>query len=264
MVRAIFVTLFILTCTLAAFPQRVPGTSSWRGRVESVNESTREITMTSLDKKQESFTGRLDEDFEAKLLDNSVGLLPLSVIPKGMRVRVFFKTKEERIGDRKVKVNHIYGVLFLGRDDFDTLRTRLNVEPSTVVTVNEKGGLPASNPLKLHFFIEPPRSPENLLSWVDKWNTGEGQTYGIIETVSDLSQADVSLVVYNTSLQMTVPFGVNMESNVMTLPSAEIFLVAPENGRLSVLWQNAPLVSFPNNPGLIKGITKELEKRMKA
>ncbi|HVG35648.1 MAG TPA: hypothetical protein VM911_21535 [Pyrinomonadaceae bacterium] len=262
MVRAIFVVAFILTCTLTALSQRVTGTSSWRGRVESVNESTREITITSLDKKQKSFTGRLDEDFQAMLLDNSVTQPPVSEIPIGMRVRVFYRTKDERIGDRKVKVNHIYGVLFIGRDEFDRLRVRLNVSPSTVVTLKESGGLTASNPLKLHFFFDAPRSPDDLINWINQWNAGEANTYGRIETVSDLSQADISLVVYNTTME--IPGVGESEGDAMTLPSAVVFLVAPKSGGLDVLWKHTPLVSFPNNPGLIKSITKEIEKRMKA
>jgi hypothetical protein len=266
MIRAILATAFILLCASAALSQKVDGPwDSWVGRVESLDVNAREITITPLKgDNSKLFTGVLEQGFKAQLLDDSLKELDVSEIPLGMRVRVFYKTREERVGGRKSKVNYIYGVRFIGRDEFDRLRVRLNAQPQAVVTKNEAGLLPQSRPLKLYLAIDPPRSNDELVKWVGTWNKEQGDKYGLIELIPDRAQSDVSLVVYNTQLEMADPFGPGPRESVMILPSAVVFLVAPKGDGLDVLWEYTPLVSVPSSPILMRSITKEIEKRMKA
>ncbi len=262
MTRLILVTLFILTCGFETLGQkeRIPGV--WRGKVESVNASTREITLTPMSgTATEPFIGLLEERAKAKLLDDNVTEVSISEIAVGMHVRVFYETKNERVGGRQGKVNHIRGLIFLGRDSFDKLRVLLNLASSTVFTLNLTGDLPASNPLKLYIFVQPPRSKDDFVKWVGRWNKDAANTYGAVELVTDLQQADLSLLVCNREVEI---IGTTMDADMMLVPSASVFLVKPKNSGLEVLWKYEPLVSSIQSSSLMERVAKEMEKRIKA
>jgi hypothetical protein len=259
--KAVLAISFLLTCAPTALPQRVTNDAgdSWLGMVTSVNASTREITATSLDKsKPESFTGLLDEDFLAWMLDDSIQKPGVSEIPVGMGVRLFYEAKKESVGGQKVKVNHVHAVYFFGRDPFDRLRLRLKLDPSTAVILNQAAALPASNPLRLHLSVEPPALKDALVKWVEKWDKEEADKYGRIELVLDPARADVSLVTFRTVVTLSERALVPEEPTTMKVRSVNVFLVAPRAGGLEVLWRYTP----PFLPG--SQIERELERRMKA
>jgi hypothetical protein len=252
---------FILMCSLTALPQKVTNDDSdaWLGTVTSVNTGTREITVTSLDKsKPESFTGLLDEGFKTWMLDDSIKQPSISELPVGMGVRLFYETKKEKAGGQKVKVNHIYAIYFLGRDGFERLRIRLKLDPSTVVTLNQATALPNSSPLKLHLSVEPPGLKDTLAKWIEKWNREQADKYGRIELVSELGQADVSLVTFKTVVTLSERALVPEEPMALKMPSVHVFLVALKAGGLDILWKDTPPF-FP-----AQQIEKEIERRMKA
>ena len=262
MSRLFFVILLVLSCSFETLAQkeRIPGV--WRGKINSVNVSTREITLTPMSgTATEPFIGLLEERAKVKLLDDNVTELSIAEIPVGMNVRVFYETTNERVSGRQAKVNHIRGLIFLGRDSFDKLRVLLSLASSTVFTLNFTGDLPASNPLRLHIFVQPPRSKDNLVKWIARWNKDVANSYGANELVSALPQADLSLIVYNREVEIT---GTTMDEDIMLVPSASAFLIKPKNDGIDVVWRYEPLVSSPHNSSLMERIEKELEKRIKA
>jgi hypothetical protein len=264
--RAIFAATLLLTCALSASPQKFPTArgDAWNGKVEAVDAATREITLTSLaGSKPETFKGVLDIGFRARLLDDSVAQPDISEIPLGMRVRAYYETVQENVGGKKVKVNHVSAVLFLGRDDFDRLRVRLHLAPSASVAAEESGQLPAANPLKIYVTLDPPRTKDEFVKWASRWNKEDAGKYGQIEIVSDAAQADVSLVVYNTVMELSEPLPFS-EGNVVALPSALAFLVVPRAGGVSVLWRYTPLFSGPRSTVLTERVEKEIERLLKA
>ncbi len=271
MIRATLVASFLLACALPASPQHFPSALSdaWNGVVEAIDPATREITLASQPgTKPEIFKGILDEGFKVRLLDDTVAQPAVSEIPLGMRVRAYFETKREEVGGKKVKINHIFAVLFLGRDDFDRLRVRLHLPPATRVAPDPSGRLPAANPLKIYITLDPPRTKDDLVKWAGAWNKENASKYGGIEIVSDAAQADVSLVVYNTLLEMTEPlifsYGSGTEVGITTLPAAAAFLVVPRADGVSVLWRNNPLISGPRGNVVMSHIEKEIERLMKS
>jgi hypothetical protein len=261
--RAVLALSFLFALTPTAPAQKVTSDTGdyWLGTVESVNESTREIKLASLDsRKPESFAGMLDEGFKAWMLDDSVRQPNVSEIPVGMHVRAYYETKQESVGGKKAKVNHIHAVLFLGRDDFDRLRIRLNLAPSTNITLNEAATLPASRPLKLYLIMEQhPTLKDNLVKWVEKWNKGEGDKYGRIEIVSDPTQANVALAAFKTIINLSQPASVPNPLPPLPLPSVAVFLITPKAGGLDVLWRQT--IIFPAAQSQIE---KEIERRTKA
>lgn len=257
--RVILALSFLLACAPTALSQKAPDddVDSWMGTVTSVNTGTREITVTSLDKSRpESFTGLLDKDFKAWMLDDNIKQPSISEIPVGMGLQLFYETKKEKAGGQKVKINHIYAVYFLGRDGFERLRIRLKLDASTVVTVNQAAALPGSSPLKLYLSVESPGLKDMLVKWVEKWNREQADKYGRIELVSDYGQADVSLITFRKMIKLSERALVPDEPTSMKLPGLVAFLVAPKAGGLDVLWKNT--LMFPS------GIGSEMEKRMKA
>jgi len=239
---------------------------AWTGEVVATNDSTREITIRYEDKgKTETFVGVLDEGYKVKMKDGSSHELKVSEIPVGTRIRVFSKTKEQEVGRRKVKINKIFRIDFLGKDEFSRLREALNLEPSLPVTLNESGSLSAANPLKIYLAIEDDRIRNRFIDWVSEWNKEQAVKYGSLEIASGVAEADVSLVVLKgaESLVMT-PFMIGGDERVHTFPPITVFLVSRNSNGLEVLWKQVLLTS-PEAPQTEKGrIEKEIEKRIKA
>lgn len=264
--RAILAAALLIACAPGASPQKFPtaGGEARDGRVEAVDAATREITLTPLTAgKPETFKGVLDVGFKARLLDDSVTPPDISEIPLGMRVRVYYEAGQENVGGKKVKVNHVFAVLFPGRDDFDRLRVRLRLAPSTQVTAEESARLPAANSLKIYLALDPPRTKDDFVKWAGRWNTEDAGKYGSVEIVPDAAQADVSLVVYNTVVELSEPLS-SPRGDLVALPSAAAFLVAPEAGGVRVLWRYTPLFSGPRSTGLTERVEREFERLMKA
>jgi hypothetical protein len=143
---ASFITLTFFNLTLAQKRTTILG-DAWTGEVVATDANTREITIKYVEKgKTETFTSVLAEGYQVKMKDGSSHDLKVSDIPIGTRVRVFSKTKEQDIGGRKVKINKISRIDFLGKDEFSRLRESLNLEPSATVTLVESENLPATTP----------------------------------------------------------------------------------------------------------------------
>jgi len=246
-----FITLIIFELAFAQKVSTVLG-DAWTGEVVASNDNTREITIAyEVKGKSETFTGVLNEGYSVKMKDGTSHTLKVSEIPIGSRIRVFSKTKDQDIGGRKVKLNLIWRVDFLGKDEFTRLREQINVSPAVSVTLAESKDLPAGNPLKLYLAIEDPGISESLVGWVKKWNRDFGAEYGSIEVVSDISKADVYLARYG---------GSTLIAEIM--PTATVFLVLPKSDGLEVIWKQAVVI----NPDQYSSplIEKEIEKRMKA
>ena len=225
---------------------------AWTGEVIAANDATREITIKYDDKgKAETFVGVLNEGYRVKMKDGSAHELKVSEIPIGTRIRVFSKTKEQDVGRRKVKINIISRIDFLGKDEFARLREQLNVPPSISVTLVESKDLPAGNPLKVYLAIEDPKVSESFVEWVNKWNKEDGAKYGTLEVISDMTKADIYLARYRGSHLI-----------VEIVPTATIFLVAPKVAGLEVLWKQAVIIN--PDQGSSRFIEKEIERRMKA
>ena len=113
------VTLILFNLTLAQKRTTILG-DAWTGEVTATDDNNREITIQYEEKgKKETFTGVLTEGYQVKLQDGSSRALKVSEIPKGTRIRVFYKRKEREIGGgRKLRINLISHIVFLGRDEF--------------------------------------------------------------------------------------------------------------------------------------------------
>ena len=77
-------------------------------------------------------------------------------------------------------------------DELARLREGINAPASTVIVSSRAAQLPAVNTLKVYLVIgKDGKADGRIARWIDKWNQNEGQRFGRLQVVSDLSQADV-------------------------------------------------------------------------
>jgi hypothetical protein len=259
-----FITLIIFNLVFAQKRSTILG-DAWTGEVVATDDNTREITIKYEEKgKTETFTGVLVEGYQVKMKDGSSHELKVSEIPAGTRVRVFYKTKRQDVGGKKVEINTISRIDFLGKDEFSKLRAALNLEPSTPVVLNETSTLSTSKPLKMYLVIEDDRIKGRFVDWVSKWNQQQAAKYGALEIVPGLSEADVSLVVLKGAVNLVVaPMIVGADEKVHSFPPVTVFLVSRKNDGLEVLWKQI-LLTNPESQSEKGQIEREIEKRMKA
>jgi hypothetical protein len=260
----------IICCNLASAQKgKFFGADTWTGEVVSADEGTREITLRFEDQsKTETFTGVLVDDYKVTLKDGTSRALKVSEIPAGMRIRVIYKTKGQDVGGRRVKFNQIVSIEFVGRDQYTRLRSALNLDPQFPVSESESKAVPASSPLKLYVSIVDPQIKEGFLAWAGKWNKDKGAKYGALEIVPDLSQADVSLVIYYGSnlIVMEDQSEFLREQGKPYKPhTATVFLLARKGNGLDVLWREA--IEIDSSDSLRESkmlIEDEVAKRIKA
>jgi hypothetical protein len=233
------------------------------GQLTGMNAATREITIKYPGKQgPEIFTGTLADSYKLKTGDNIPQDLKLSEVTPGMQLRLFYKTEKE--------INRIVRVDILGKDEYFRLRNQLTLDPSTQIARAEKDDLPAISPLKIFLAISYDHTHQQLAAWIDKWNQKNGDSVGKLESVSDLDQADILIVVTKgaDTLVAALPMldGDGKVDGVWT--QATSYVVVKDAGRLKVLWEGvAPVFSGPKAEVSLKTtelVVAEIEKRMKA
>lgn len=99
-----------------AEPDYYPGNYSgdtWTGEVTSVNEDTREFTLTYKKKERdETFTGVLPKGYTVKMKDGGDHEVKLAEM-MGMRVKAYYMAKTKKVNDQKVKINEVFKIKFL-------------------------------------------------------------------------------------------------------------------------------------------------------
>lgn len=242
---------------------------AWTGEVISTSDATREITLRHPDKdRKETFIGILEEGYKVKMQDGSLRELKVSEIKPAMRIRVFYKSKQQDIGGRKLKVQSIYRVDFLGRDEYTRLREALKSEPSIPVIPAESSNLPATDPLKIFLAIEQPYVKDGLVKWVNGWNKKEAAKYGSLEIVPDSAASDISLVVFwgaDETVAVLPALIYDQRDDVLRdFYQATAHIVTKETEGLKVLWQKYLMLSRRKLEGYTGLFENEIEKRMKA
>ena len=241
------------------------------GELTGKDEATREITIKYPGKEgPEIFSGILADDYKLKTEDGRVW--QLSEIVPGMHIRVFYKAAHEKVSGQDKKINKVSRIDYLGKDEFARLRNQLNVDPSTAFANAEKVDLPAASPLKVYLGIAYGNVHESFLEWIDKWNQKNGNSYGKLEVVSDLKQADISVVVAREAdtMVLALPAGAfdGTNANKGAWVQATSYLVVKDSEGLKVLWTRIlPVFNYSNTEGSPKSfevVLAELEKRMKA
>jgi hypothetical protein len=263
-IRVICVLSVLLFATVVVFAQKrstIMG-DTWTGVVESVNETTREITIVHPEKKTERFTGVLIEGFQLPMLDGTKRELKMSDVKPGQRVRAFYKSKTDVVAGQKTKVNVINRFQFLGRDEYTRLRQMLKVEPSLPVLKAARDEFPNTDPFKLYFAFEPEGLDRGLFVWVEQWNKEHALKYGRVVLVDNLAQADVSLVVIwgKDDAFMALPIMAN--DSLFGLGTA--YLTSKDDSGLHVLWES--MVGVDLKAADLTGplLGKQIEKRLKA
>lgn len=268
------ILLACLTVTLLAGLARAQKSKTlfgeaWTGKVVTASDETHEITLKADDEsKAETFVGVLEEGYKAKMKDGGRRELKVSELTPGMRVRVFYKTREQKVGGQKVKVQNIHRIEFLGIDKYTRLREALKIQGAVPVTTAESGGLPAADPLKIHLAIVQPYVEKDFVEWVSRWNKKEAAKYGSIELVADAAAADISLVLFwgadeTVALLPTINYDQKYRELRDFFP-ATAHIVARDAGGLKVLWQMNTFLSREKFPGYEGRFEKEIETRMKA
>lgn len=224
------------------------------GEVVGTVPATREITIKYQGKEgTETFVGVLADTYK----------LDINEIKPGIRLKVIYKTRHE--------INSIFEVDFLGTDEFSRLRSQLNISPSTVVVHAKDDQLPLLSPLKVFVAIGYDNTRPSLVDWITKWNSKHGDSYGKLELVSDLEQADVFMVIAygsDTMVRIQTENYVGDDLAKIEHSQATLYLVIRDAKGLKVLWTSVAPVIITNKTAVLsrsKGlILDEMEKRMKA
>lgn len=264
--KALLLTAVILG--MAINPLMAQKKSTWVGdlvigELTGKDEATREITIKYPGKEgPEIFSGILADGYKLKVGDNSGRDLKLNDFVPGMHIRVFYKSG---------KINKISRMEFLGKDEYSRLRTELNADPSMIVALAEKDDLPAGSPLKIYPATFFKNIQGHFVASIDKWNQKNGDTHGKLEVVSDLEQADISIVAApGADTMVAVIPNINKEpDDVKTAwAQATLYLVVKDPGGLKLLWTRVVPILFTQDmnasPRSFETLTAELEKRMKA
>src|SRR3954463_9854942 len=78
-------------------------------------------------------------------------------------------------------------------DELSTLRELLNVSSSTSITPSTSS-LPPNSPIRVFIAVGPnEKIQKEFTNEINKWNRNNGQKYGTVELVSQLSEADIIL-----------------------------------------------------------------------
>ena len=239
----------------------------WTGIVESVNETTREITIVNPDKKTEKFTGVLIDGYKLPMIDGTKRELKMSDVRPGLRVRAFYKSKTQDVGGQKTKVNLINRFQFLGHDDYTRLRQMLKVESTIPVSKAAKDELPTKDPFRLYLAFEPQGVDRGLFAWIDQWNKEQSAKYGRVVIVDDLAQADASLVVIwgDDDSYIALPVMMSYQgSDYHDIGFGTVYLASKNDTELRVSWQSR--IAIDVKEGDLTGVYlgKQLEKRLKA
>lgn len=84
---------------------------TWTGEVVSTDDTTREITLAyTNEKKSETFTGVLKDNFQVKMKDGSMKELKPSGIRRGARITVFYEARTKKVNGNKVKYYEIFEI----------------------------------------------------------------------------------------------------------------------------------------------------------
>ena len=239
------------------------------GELTGKDDVTREITIKYSGKEgPEMFSGILVDAYKLRTEDGQPSDMKLTDIMPGMHIRVFYKTGNEN----HKKINKISRLDVLGEDKYFRVRKQLNLSPSTPIAPAETEDLPAGSPLKVYLAISNSLVNSQLVVWINKWNQKNGDSYGKLEPVSDLEQADFAIVVARGSdvmvaaLPMMSPDGGKLVEGVWS--HATSYLVVKDAGRLKVLWTGvAPVFTRPDVEVSLKTtelVIAEMEKRMKS
>lgn len=240
---------------------------SWKGVVESLDEATREIKLVNPDKKTETFVGVLEDGYQVKLKDGTSRELKVSELKPGLRVRLFYKSKDRVVAGQKTKVNVINRVQFLGRDNYTRMRETLKVDPSTPVVDATSRDLPSTDPFRIYLALEPENLGKSLLKWVEEWNKYESKKHGRVEIVDDMAQADVSLTVIwgkdDSFFHLPTKIGYgNSEPRWVGFGTG--YLTIKDDAGLHVLWEGMMGLDLEEPERTAPGLGRFLEKKLKA
>jgi hypothetical protein len=94
------------------YPQNYSG-DTWTGVVTSVNEDTREFSLTyKKSDKEESFVGVLPKGYTHKMADGTNQEIKLPDL-MGMKLRVYYMSKTRKVNDQKTKYNDVFKIKIL-------------------------------------------------------------------------------------------------------------------------------------------------------
>jgi hypothetical protein len=243
------------------------------GELAGKDEATREITIKYPGKEgTEIFSGTLTDDSKLKSGMSGGRDLMLSEIALGMHIRVFYKTRSEKVSGQEKKINKISRLEVLGEDRYFRIRKELSLNPSTAIASAENGDdLPATSPLKVFLSIPYSHVHQQVVEWIEKWNRKNGDSFGKLEIVSDLDHADTLIVVAvgSDTIVAEIPdYDFEERVNRGVWSQATSYLVVKNAGRLTMLWTNVHAVYVTQNTGssprAAEAVTGEMEKRMKA
>jgi hypothetical protein len=89
-------------------------------------------------------------------------------------------------------------------EELARLREHLTVPDSTPIKLANSSALPSGQSLKVYIATGLDVGVRgNFIKWMDEWNKKDGKKYGMVELVSDMSQAEIILARYTLREKIT-------------------------------------------------------------
>ena len=89
---------------------------TWTGEVTSVNEDSREFTLTyKRGEKEQTFVGVLPKGYRVKMKDGSDHEVKMDDL-MGMRLKAYYIVRSKKVDGEKVKTNEVFKIRFLRPD----------------------------------------------------------------------------------------------------------------------------------------------------
>jgi opacity protein-like surface antigen len=125
--KLLFAVALCLLCAGGAAAQKVSSETgyypagyhgdAWAGEVTSVNEDTREFTLTSTKKdKTKTFVGVLSKGYRIRMKNGSSYKLKMSDL-SGLYIKAYYIEREKKENGQKVKWNEVIQIRFLEKGE---------------------------------------------------------------------------------------------------------------------------------------------------
>ena len=159
--------------------------------------------------------------------------------------------------------------------EYGKLREWLGVSPATIILSSSQSKLPAGS-LKVYLATGKDENARSYYaSWVEKWNRNEGQKAGLLEVVSDLSQADLIIARFkgDTAVEQRGSIGtvsaIDMKSRPTTNSRMQVYrplyayLIMRTPDALEVVYRHVDRNSIPTDPdgNLLDELKKKIKRR---
>jgi len=90
------------------------------------------------------------------------------------------------------------------RSEIERLKEEVGL-PDSAMVLKQRRAIAKNDPTKVFFVVDDSRvSEDDFKSWVDEWNRSKAPSFGVLQIVSDIDDADVAAVLFRSGVAKVV------------------------------------------------------------